>query len=81
MSRIVIDKNGKISSIYQDGLPILNIGDTEIKRVSYVEPVGNARWEIQYCYREHGTVGPFNSRKEALEEEYNYIQQLLEGSG
>lgn len=66
-----------ITGIYDDKLlPLIKEGKATTKRVSNVEP-GEGGWIATML---DGTkLGPFESRAEALDEEVNYLNQVLFG--
>lgn len=74
MSSIVVDKTGTVKMIYEDDLRgLLVAGDATIKRVSHVEPTIDGRWTADLSPVQGPLLGPFDTRKQALDEEINWI--------
>lgn len=74
MSHIVVEPSGTIKLIYEDDLRgLLTNGKAEIKRVSHVEPTIDGRWEADLSPINGPILGPYDTRKEALESEVNYL--------
>lgn len=75
MENIEIRVSGnEIRFIYRDDLrSMLNIGSSIIKRVSHVEPDSNGNWVADMSPVNGPKLGPFSSRKEALEREVLWL--------
>jgi hypothetical protein len=74
MSHIVVEPSGTIKQIYEDDLRgLLATGKTEIKRVSHVEPTVDGRWEADLSPVNGPVLGPYDTRKEALDAEVAYL--------
>ena len=75
--KIKIDKKGNISFVYRDDyLKFKNAGKITIKRASNVEPTADNKWMVDF--KPLGIkkkIGPFKTRKEALEKEHIYIEK------
>ena len=77
---ITIMPNGTLKFIYDDQLkPLLSEGKAIIKRVSHVEPTPDNRWQADLSPVVPGTIlGPYNTRREALQAEVEWINNNLE---
>lgn len=74
MPHIVVEPSGTIKLIYEDDLRgLLATGKAEIKRVSHVEPTIDGRWEADLSPVNGPVLGPYETRKEALDAEVNYL--------
>jgi hypothetical protein len=75
--RQVIIKDGKVTFIYADKMkPFLELGEATVKRVSHVEPVtiaGEVKWTADMSPVSGPTLGPFDSRQEALDREVEWL--------
>jgi hypothetical protein len=74
---IIIDKD--LTTIYDDDIieSLKTVGDVDIKRVSHVEPVGS-QWIVNFeSIVNEKPVGPFNTRKKAIEEEVEIIKNKI----
>jgi hypothetical protein len=74
MTRVKVE-NGKISFIYKDELrPLFEAGETFVKRVSHVEPDGK-EWTADLSPIQGPVLGPFETRREALEAELAWLDE------
>jgi hypothetical protein len=63
----------KITCIYDDRLRFIqSVGEVDIRRASHVEPVGS-QWVADMSPSGGPVLGPFNTRKEALDEEQVWL--------
>lgn len=74
--KIKITREGKIRFVYNDKLIKLNsLGKATIKRASHVEPTNDNMWIVDLsplgCKK---ILGPFKTRKEALDKEHLLIE-------
>ena len=73
--KLSINEKGIVTFIYSDELVDLCAeGLTDIKRVSNVEPEGS-KWRVKII--NGPDLGLFNSRKEALDAEIEYLEAKL----
>lgn len=74
MSHIIVEPSGTVKLIYEDDLRgLLANGKSEIKRVSHVEPTIDGRWAADLSPVNGPTLGPYDTRKEALDSEVAYL--------
>lgn len=74
-----IKTNGDLSFIYDDKLSgLIGQGEAEISRASHVEPLGN-QWVADMGPVGGGQLGPYALRKEALDQEVQWLSQNLFG--
>lgn len=75
--RKVIIKDGQVRFIYSDDMvPFLSLGKAEVKRVSHVEPVAigsEIKWTADMSPVHGPTLGPYDTRDEALKMEVNWL--------
>jgi hypothetical protein len=73
-----VDKVGVSKFIYDDQmLDFMEGADCDVRRVSYVEP-NRTSWSADMHPVSPGTVlGPFKTRKEALDAERSWIEKKL----
>lgn len=75
---IVIDTDGIIKSIYQDGfMDLYKQGKTTITRMSNVEPCPEHEGWCAAMY-DGMHLGPFELRQGALDAEINYLEDKLQ---
>jgi hypothetical protein len=76
---ITISNKGTITFIYDDDIAkaLSGLGKSTTTRASHVEPNTDGTW---YAYMDlvgGPTLGPFNTRTEALQEEVHWIEQNI----
>ena len=70
----LVVEGGKIRFIYSDDLlPLMGEGRTRIARASHVEPVA-AGWVADLSPVNGPRLGPFATRKEALDKEVAWLE-------
>ena len=75
--KVKIDKCGNISFLYSDDyFKFANAGKVTIKRASNVEPTKDNKWIVDLKpLKINKKLGPFKTRKEALDKERIYIEK------
>ncbi len=77
--RIVKIVGGRIEFIYGDKMrPFLDLGKAEVKRASHVEPStvdGSIKWFADLSPVGGPTLGPFDERQDALDQEVEWLNQ------
>jgi hypothetical protein len=76
MKKIIkISPDGKnISYVHDDRLAgMMEHGEAKITRASHVEPTPNNKWTADLSPVKGPILGPYNTRKEALEAEINWL--------
>lgn len=75
-TKIRIAPNGQIRFIYNDNLrSIMDEGTSTIKRASHVEPTTDGKWEADMEPVGGPKLGPFTTRKEALDTEVKWLEE------
>lgn len=78
MPKIVVRPDGVVHLIYTDELqPLLKQGQAHIRRASHVEPVGNTQWQADMSPVAGPTLGPFETRQQALDAEVQWLEQNI----
>lgn len=73
---IIVGEDG-ITFIHDDELNfLLDLGDTEIRRASHVEPCGKM-WQADMSPVGGPILGPFKLRGQALRAERRWLERLL----
>lgn len=72
--KLFIHVNGTLQAIYDDKMPLFDLGDRTIKRAAHVEPDDHGYWWIHFQGEKHG---PFTFRTHALEYETRIVNQRL----
>jgi len=76
MSTLRIDTNGNLLFVYNDRLQnLMSEGSSSIRRASHVEPTADGRWTADLTPVNGPTLGPFDSRGEALKEEVKWLEE------
>ena len=76
--KIKIFPNGTVQFIYSDKLRgLMNVGKSEIKRASHVEPTSDGRWTADLGPSSGPVMGPFETRSEALMAEAKWIEENI----
>lgn len=69
------DDEGRLHFIYDDRIAFLNqLGDSETKRASNVEPDGHGGWTADMAPVGGPVLGPFALRGDALSAEVEYLK-------
>ena len=75
---ISIQPDGVLKFIYNDELrPLMELGRTEIKRASHVEPTPDGKWTADMSPSGGSILGPFELRQTALNEETKWLEKHL----
>ncbi len=76
---VFIRPGGELEFIYDDGLATATreLGPATTKRVSYVEPAGEG-WTADMSPLEGPVLGPFPTRRQALDAEVAWLARFLE---
>ncbi len=77
---IKISSDGNIVFIYSDGLlPVMDTGNSSVKRVSHVEPCSAGGWCADMSPVGGPVLGPYTLRSEALQAEVEWLEVNLFG--
>ena len=71
--KLLIEPAGSIRCIYGEEVELHQLGRVSIQRGSHVEPDGDGRWTADLSPVNGPTLGPFDSRSEALAAEHSWL--------
>lgn len=72
---IIIEATGNVRMIYDEAIDAAEIGRVRISRGSHVEPTDDGRWSADLSPVNGPTLGPFQSRSEAIAAEVSWLRQ------
>ena len=73
---VTVRPDGTLEFIYADKLrPLMELGDTKIRRASHVEPTSDGKWEADLSPENGPILGPFETRQEALDAEVDWLKE------
>jgi hypothetical protein len=72
---IVIGPGGNARGIYDDAFDFACLGETQIRRASFVEPDHQGSWFADLSPVNGPKLGPFSKRGVALEAEIAWLRQ------
>lgn len=77
--RLIIRPGGIIQGLYQEALPLLDLGHSEVRRASHVEPDEDGRhWYVDLSpIGDNSCLGKFQTRSEALHAEAQWLLNKL----
>ena len=73
--QIIIEPDGSARCVYGELIDLTQLGRTEIRRASHVEPDTNGQWLADLSAVDGSVLGPFSLRSAALEAELNWLEQ------
>ncbi len=76
--KLYISPSGVCSAIYNESLDLHALGRTEIRRASHVEPTAEGRWTADLSPVAGPTLGPFATRRQALDAEVAWLEVWLD---
>lgn len=71
---LMILPNGETKCIYNEALPLSNLGKLSISRASHVEPTSVGQWMADLSPVGGPQFGPFDKRTDALAAEIDWLQ-------
>ena len=71
---IVVLPSGEARCIYQEAIPLSELGQISITRASHVEPNDAGQWLADLSPVGGPTLGPFAQRTDALNAEVDWLQ-------
>ena len=78
--KVLIKRTGEVEYIYDDILQtIFSLKDRKIERASHVEPCDDGRWTADMKPSGGGVLGPFETRRDALEAEVEWLERRMYG--
>ena len=73
--QLVIDPAGGVRCVYDEALPLTELGRLTIARGSHVEPTDAGQWTADLSPVGGPLLGPFATRSEALAAEREWLEQ------
>ena len=73
--QLVIDPAGGVRCVYDETLPLAELGRLTIARGSHVEPTDAGHWTADLSPTGGPLLGPFATRSEALAAEREWLEQ------
>ena len=73
--QIVIDAQGNGRCIYDETIPLAELGRIKIRRGSHVEPLSSGRWVANLSPVGGPILGPFAFRSQALTAERRWLEK------
>jgi len=73
--QLVIDSSGGMRCLYDETLPLADIGRLTIARGSHVEPTDAGLWTADLSPVGGPLLGPFATRSEALAAERDWLER------
>ena len=72
---LVITTNGDVRCVYDETLPLHELGVLTISRGSHVEPTETGQWTADLAPVRGPRLGPFATRSAALQAEREWLEQ------
>jgi hypothetical protein len=73
---LVVDADGNVRCIYDEGIDLREIGKLQITRASHVEPDRDGCWWADMGPSDGPVLGPYASRSEALGAERGWLAAI-----
>ena len=73
--QLIIDSIGNARCIYDETLPLHQLGRIKIRRGSHVEPIPSGQWIADMNPVGGPVLGPFNIRSQALAAERRWLEK------
>ena len=71
---LIILPSGQVKCIYDEALPLSDLGKLSITRASHVEPTSVGQWTADLSPVGGPHLGPFEKRTDALAAEIDWLQ-------
>jgi hypothetical protein len=71
--QLVITPRGQVRCIYGEAIDLAQLGQPEIRRGSFVEPIETGKWYADLTPVTGPMLGPFDNRSEALAAEEAWL--------
>lgn len=72
---LIINQQGHGRCIYDETLPLQQLGKIKIRRGSHVEPIEGGKWIADMKPVDGPVLGPFNIRSQALAAERRWLEK------
>ena len=73
--QLIIDNSGNARCIYDETIPLQQLGNIKIRRGSHVEPVAGGNWVADMKPVDGPVLGPFNMRSEPVTAERRGLER------
>jgi len=73
--QIIIDSRGTGRCIYDEAIPLIQLGRIKIRRGSHVEPIKGGQWIANMSPVDGPNLGPFAFRSQALSAERRWLEK------
>ena len=71
--QLIIDSSGNARCIYDEMIPLQQLGRIKIRRGSHVEPIPGGQWIADMKPVDGPVLGPFSMRSQALTAERRWL--------
>ena len=75
---LTIGSDGRVGFVYTEEMPMESVGRVSVRRASSVEPTDNGDWTADLSQSGGPTLGPFESRSQAINAEVAWLELHLE---
>lgn len=72
--QLVIEVDGVIRCLYDELIPLAQLGQLTLRRGSHVEPTSDGQWECDLAPVNGPVLGPFATRSAALAAEVAWLE-------
>lgn len=73
--QIIVTGGGNVRGVYDETIDLSSIGTLDIQRGSHVEPNQEGQWTADLSPVGGPTLGPFDTRSEALAAEVSWLHE------
>jgi len=73
--QLIIDNRGNARCIYEETIPLSQLGHIKIRRGSHVEPIAGGQWIADMKPVDGPILGPFSIRSHALAAERRWLEK------
>lgn len=73
--QLIIDSSGNARCIYDETIPLQQLGPIKIRRGSHVEPIVGGKWIADMKPVDGPLLGPFSMRSQALAAERRWLEK------
>ena len=73
--QLIIDNHGNARCIYDEAIPLHQLGRIKIRRGSHVDPIAGGMWIADMKPVDGPVLGPFNMRSQALAAERRWLEK------
>jgi hypothetical protein len=73
--QLIINNQGDTRCIYDESIPLRQLGHIKIRRGSHVEPTSGGKWIADMKPVDGPVLGPFSMRSQALAAERRWLEK------